>query len=185
MADLMNNLNNSIYLSTGASLDNAYRSGMPQNAGMPGVSSENPRVENLKKAAGIETDAMAGDAERLTGGKECQTCKNRKYKDGSDEMVSFKSAAHISPTQAPAAVRAHEMEHVSNAYNKASQEGGKVIRASVTIKMAICPECGRAYVSGGVTNTCIKTPADDSAYGKNLKEIVGEASKGDSLDIKA
>ena len=78
MADLMNNLNNSIYLSTGASLDNAYRSGMPQNAGMPGVSSENPRVENLKKAAGIETDAKAGDAERLTGGKECQTCKNRK-----------------------------------------------------------------------------------------------------------
>ena len=26
---------------------------------------------------------------------ECETCKNRKYQDGSDEMVSFKSAAHI------------------------------------------------------------------------------------------
>ena len=29
--------------------------------------------------------------------KECQTCKNRKYVDGSDEAnVSFKSAAHVS-----------------------------------------------------------------------------------------
>ena len=28
--------------------------------------------------------------------KECQTCKNRKYVDGSDEAnVSFKSAAHV------------------------------------------------------------------------------------------
>ena len=29
--------------------------------------------------------------------KECQTCKNRKYADGSDENVSYKSAAHIAP----------------------------------------------------------------------------------------
>ena len=29
--------------------------------------------------------------------KDCQTCKNRKYVDGSDEAnVSFKSAAHVS-----------------------------------------------------------------------------------------
>lgn len=29
--------------------------------------------------------------------KECQTCKNRKYVDGSDEAnVSFKSVAHVS-----------------------------------------------------------------------------------------
>lgn len=50
---------------------------------------------------------------------ECETCKNRKYKDGSDEMVSFKSAAHISPESAMTKVKAHEQEHVSNAYQKA------------------------------------------------------------------
>ena len=39
--------------------------------------------------------------------KECQTCKNRKYVDGSDEAnVSFKSAAHVSPQAASSAVRA-------------------------------------------------------------------------------
>lgn len=87
---------------------------------------------------------------------ECETCKNRKYQDGSDEMVSFKTAQHISPTEAGARVRAHEQEHVSNAYSKAAEKGGKVLQASVAIHTAICPECGRTYVSGGLTTTRIK-----------------------------
>jgi hypothetical protein len=91
---------------------------------------------------------------------ECETCKNRKYQDGSDEMVSFKNATHISPTAAPSAVRAHEGEHVSNAYTKASERGGKVLQASVAIHTAICPECGRTYVSGGTTTTLISYPKD-------------------------
>ena len=55
-------------------------------------------------------------ADRSQSAQECQTCKNRKYQDGSDEMVSFKSAAHISPEASASRVRAHEQEHVSNAY---------------------------------------------------------------------
>ena len=48
--------------------------------------------------------------------EECKTCKNRKYQDGSDEAnVSFKSASHVSPESAGAAVRSHEAEHVKNA----------------------------------------------------------------------
>ena len=82
--------------------------------------------------------------------KECQTCKNRKYVDGSDEAnVSFKSAAHVSPQAASSAVRAHEGQHVSNAYNKASEENGRVISASVQIHTSICPECGMTvYLTG-------------------------------------
>ena len=64
-------------------------------------------------------------------GERCQTCENRKYQDGSNENVSFKAAAHISPEAAAGAVRAHEGEHVSNAYTKAAQGNGKVISASV------------------------------------------------------
>ncbi len=52
---------------------------------------------------------------RKSSPAECETCKNRKYQDGSDEMVSFKSAAHISPAASGTRVRAHEQEHVSNA----------------------------------------------------------------------
>ena len=72
---------------------------------------------------------------------ECETCKNRKYKDGSDEMVSFKTAQHISPQSAAARVRGHEAEHVSNAYKDAAMNNGKVLQASVSSKTAVCPEC--------------------------------------------
>jgi hypothetical protein len=92
---------------------------------------------------------------------ECQTCKNRKYQDGSDENVSFKAAAHISPEAAGARVRGHESEHVANAYTKAAEKGGKVIAANVTIHTAICPECGRTYVSGGTTSTIISYPSSN------------------------
>lgn len=87
---------------------------------------------------------------------ECQTCASRKYQDGSDENVSFKSAAHIAPQASAAVVRGHEAQHVSNAYKSAAQSDGRVICASVSVRNAICPECGRSYTAGGVTNTMIK-----------------------------
>lgn len=101
---------------------------------------------------------------------ECQTCKNRTYRDGSNEMVSFKTAQHISPESAASRVRAHEQEHVSNAYTKAATENGKVIRASVSIHREICPECGRSYISGGTTDTQIKYYNEENPYQKELKK---------------
>lgn len=109
------------------------------------------------------------DSMKANGKGECQTCENRKYQDGSDEMVSFKAAAHISPESAASVVRAHEQEHVSNAYKQAAVKDGKVIRASVTLQTAICPECGRSYVSGGTTSTQIKYPNENNPYQAGLK----------------
>lgn len=106
---------------------------------------------------------------RNTPDGECETCKNRKYQDGSDEMVSFKTAQHISPESAAARVRAHEQEHVSNAYTDAAQNNGKVLRASVAIHTAICPECGRSYVAGGTTSTQIKYYNEENPYQQDLK----------------
>lgn len=114
--------------------------------------------------------------------EECQTCKNRKYKDGSDEMVSFKSPAHISPENAASAVRAHEQEHVTNAYSKASTGNGKVLSATVSIHTSICPECGRSYVSGGTTNTQIKYYNEDNPYQKDLKATDYGKYAGMNLD---
>ena len=101
----------------------------------------------------------------LFGGKteptECETCKRRQYQDGSDDPgVSFKTATHISPEQAGAAVRGHEQEHVTREQAKAERDGRKVISQSVSIHTAVCPECGRVYVSGGTTRTV--TAKDDS-----------------------
>lgn len=109
---------------------------------------------------------------------ECQTCEKRRYQDGSDEMVSFKSPAHISPETAAGTVRAHEQEHVSNAYKQAALKGGKVIRASVTLKTAICPECGRSYVAGGTTSTQIKYPNPNNPYQKSKMSADNAALNG-------
>lgn len=118
------------------------------------------------------------------GDGECQTCKNRKYKDGSDEMVSFKTATHISPAQAGSAVRAHEQEHVTNAFSKAATNNGKVLNASVTIRTAICPECGRSYVAGGTTKTQIKYYNEDNPYQKNLKATDHDKYAGMNADFR-
>lgn len=85
---------------------------------------------------------------------ECQTCKKRKYQDGSnDPGVSFKTPTNVAPEQAAAAVRGHEQEHVVREQAKAQREDREVVSQSVTYHTAICPECGKVYVSGGTTRT--------------------------------
>ncbi len=120
---------------------------------------------------------------RKSSPAECETCKNRKYQDGSDEMVSFKSATHISPQSAASAVRSHEQEHVSNAYKKAAQNNGKVVSANVSIHTSVCPECGRSYVSGGTTSTQIKYFNEDNPYQKDLKTADSIKYQGMNVDM--
>lgn len=131
--------------------------------------------------------AASGDenqSQGVSGQKECQTCKNRKYQDGSDENVSFKSASHISPEAAGARVSAHEAEHVSNAYTKASQKGGEVVSASVSIHTATCPECGRVYVSGGETRTMIRYPNESNPYQQQRKTQDAANLTGANIDYR-
>ena len=115
--------------------------------------------------------------------KECQTCKNRKYVDGSNEAnVSFKNAAHISPEAASSAVRAHEGQHVSNAYHKAATQNGEVVSASVRVQTSVCPECGRSYISGGVTDTQIRYYNESNPYQQDLKQTDGIKLRGANVD---
>lgn len=89
---------------------------------------------------------------------ECQTCKERKYQDGSnDPGVSFKTPTNVAPEQAAAAVRGHEQEHVGREQAKAQREDREVVFQSVTYHTAICPECGKVYVSGGTTRTTTRS----------------------------
>ena len=117
---------------------------------------------------------------------ECETCKRRKYQDGSDEMVSFKAAGHIDPGNAASVVMSHEQEHVSNAYQKAKDGNGEVVRASVRLKTAVCPECGRTYISGGETTTQIRYYNEDNPYQKDMKESDADNKyRGANVDIPA
>ena len=142
---------------------------------LPKQTPPNNNDNNIIRNPGESTEKLAG---RQSSPAECETCASRKYKDGSDEMVSFKSAAHISPNAAASKVRAHEQEHVTNAYDKAEQKNGKVISASVSISTAICPECGRSYVSGGETRTQIKYYNEENPYQKELKALDESKYKG-------
>ena len=115
---------------------------------------------------------------------QCQTCQNRKYQDGSNEGdVSFKNATKVAPEAAASAVRSHEQQHVSNAYEKASTGNGKVISATVQIHTSCCPECGKTYVSGGTTRTQIKYSNEENPYQKNLKDLQGGFLRGINLDL--
>ncbi len=117
---------------------------------------------------------------------ECQTCKNRKYVDGSNEgNVSFKAPGHIDPAASGSVVMGHEMEHVANARREGNEAGKQLVSASVSLKMSICPECGRAYVSGGTTNTTIKTTKSSNPYDQAMSAAQGTLLKGMNIDASA
>jgi len=143
------------------------------------------KIDADEKTASIKNpgESQEKKAGRKSSPAECETCANRKYQDGSDEMVSFKSPSHISPESAASRVRAHEQEHVSNAYKKAEQNNGKVVNANVSIQTSICPECGRSFVSGGLTTTQIKYSDETNPYQKNAKSQDAAALRGMNLDL--
>lgn len=136
------------------------------------------RVSSIDKANGKSAVTRAKQ-------EECQTCKNRRYVDASnDPTVSFKTPTRISPQSSYAVVSSHEQEHVANAYNKASLKGGRVVYASVSLKVAVCPECHTPYVAGGETRTRIEYDTSNP-YENNRKALEGGILAGMNLDLKA
>ena len=124
---------------------------------LPGAKNDDGSVRQAENSA---PDGAKSAQEVMEEG-ECQTCKERKYQDGSDDPgVSFKTPTNIAPERAASAVRGHENEHVVREQAKAQREDRKVVSQSVTYHTSICPECGKVYVSGGTTRTVTK--ADNS-----------------------
>ncbi len=117
-----------------------------------------------KETSAAEEVNLFGDGKTSEGiGEEqkCETCENRTYVDGSNESdVSFKAPGHIAPEAAASRVMAHEYEHVRNAYQEDKKEGKELVSVSVSLKTAICPECGKTYVAGGETQTTMRTGAE-------------------------
>lgn len=139
----------------------------PQTAADPSAA-EQPEV------SGQENGQKVSERRRFDT-YECQTCKNRKYQDGSDDPgVSFKTPTRIRPENAAYAIRSHEGEHVSHARAKAQREDQKILSQSVTYHTAICPECGRTYLSGGTTRTVFQS--EQEPYKENTEQ------KGQYLD---
>ena len=152
--------------------------------GLPGQEKEDASVlpgqekgEDEKALDGKPAQGAESAQEALEEG-ECQTCEERKYQDGSDDMgVSFQTPTNIKPEQAASAVRGHEMEHVYRERAKAGREGRKVVSQSVTMHTEICPECGKSYVSGGTTRTVTKADTDNAAQQQDLARQNEEEQK--------
>ncbi len=130
------------------------------------------------------------EASKKIQNEECQTCKNRKYVDGSNEGdVSFKAPAHINPNHAGAVVMGHEQEHVANARAEGSKSNKELVSVSVTLQTSTCPECGRVYVSGGVTHTTMKTilggDENTNPYARQRNRQGYQAASGANLDLTA
>ena len=80
----------------------------------------------------------------------------------------------------------HEQEHVANAYKKAAENNGEVVQASVRLKTAVCPECGRTYVSGGETNTQIRYYNEQNPYQQTMKQSDAVSKyRGANVDVAA
>ena len=134
----------------------------------------------INRVTPVNTDNTVFSSEKVKP-VECQTCKNRRYQDGSDEMVSFKTGGHIAPEESYAKVRSHEQEHVTNAIAEGNKEDKELVSATVKLQTAVCPECGRVYISGGTTTTLMKTYKSDP-YSQNQKAFEQEATKGNRVD---
>ena len=154
-----------------------YINGMSNNYTIP--------ISNINRVTPVNTDNTVESSSKVTGPIECKTCANRKYVDGSDENnVSFKTPGKISPSESFSKVRAHEYEHVSNARAKGNKPGAELVRATVTLKMGVCPECGRTYVEGGQTNTTIKYN-ESNPYDKNRMNYDKVGLLGNNIDMTA
>lgn len=152
------------HMGTGVISSSAAEKAFPAGVGAdPAEMAVRMRIQYLDSAAqtgvsGRVEGAMGAEDVREAGEEgKCETCEKRKYQDGSDDMsVSFQTPTRIDPDAVAAAVRGHEMEHVAHEQAKALKEGRKVVSQSVTLHTGICPECGKAFVSGGTTRTVTK-----------------------------
>lgn len=140
-------------------------------------------ISNVNMVTPVYTDNTVFSSRKVSP-VECQTCKNRRYQDGSDEMVSFKTPGKISPEESYAKVMSHEKEHVANAIAEGNESNKELVSTTVSLKTSICPECGRAYISGGTTTTLMKTYGKDP-YSQNQKAFEKEATTGNRIDYVA
>lgn len=120
-------------------------------------------------AANKSGDSILPGSKNVVGIEECQTCKTRRYQDGSnDPGVSMKSPTNLSPGQAASAVFSHEREHYTREQAKAESEDREVIENSIRIFTAVCPECGKVYVSGGETRTMTRNKNEQASFAKKF-----------------
>ncbi|MDR1689312.1 MAG: hypothetical protein LBS21_11960 [Clostridiales bacterium] len=152
----------------------------------------NDNIYNVSAAAknNVDENNVSGVKKKETQGvDECETCKNRRYQDGSDDPgVSFKSPTRMSPEQASSRVFSHEREHYTREASKAKKEGKEVVSNDIRVFSSVCPECGKTYISGGETRTVVKdTKKEDDKleFAKKFYDNTVGKYRAKEIDAKA
>ena len=152
----------------------------------PNGENQLPDVSGIYQEGSEKTHGRGADNQNNFDRYECKTCESRKYQDGSnDPGVSFKTPTELSPESAASAVRAHENQHVVREQAKAEREDRKVVSQTVSYHTAICPECGRPYISGGTTRTVTKAATQQEQLAAKFRVGIEQESKGRYLDFTA
>lgn len=121
-----------------------------------------------------ESNLSDGEIKQLkrSGKIECETCKNRRYKDGSDDgTVSFQSPTNIKPEQSAGKVMSHEMEHYRHETANARRNGEKILSISVSTTKSVCPECGASFTSGGLTRVTKRVDTQKQSENEHFKNL--------------
>jgi hypothetical protein len=164
-----------------------YQSSQSKGDDSNGQLSRAQNSVNIAVDKDVDTNTPVNEAENAAGTNkvgdgECQTCKNRKYQDESEDSgVSYQTPTKLGSNVA-SAVMSHEQEHVSRNQIKAEEEGRRIVSQSVTLHTAICPECGKSYVSGGTTRT---VTASDRSPDEAQYNAIPETGTGSYLDTTA
>ena len=135
---------------------------------------ENSKNQPAPLDDAVSKKSPSGETGTIDGNEKCETCERRKYKDiSNDPGVTFKTPTNVSPGASAAAVATHENQHVQHEQGKAMREGKEIVSQSVQLHTAICPECGRVYVSGGKTTTVTRNKSHSPTNrGQNLDQYV-------------
>lgn len=128
-----------------------------------------------------EDNLSQGEIKALkrSGKIECETCKNRKYQDGSDDStVSYQTPTNISASQSAGKVMAHEMEHYRHETAEARENNEEILSISVSTRKAVCPECGASYTAGGETRVVKRKDLQKESENEHFKNAAFENNIG-------
>ena len=146
---------------------NAQAGSLQEPANSPAENNKASVLGNLQKTNEI-TECKTAGAENMSINQMIPVSRFNPYQNFTGASFS--------------AVSSHEREHVSREQAKALRNDRKVVSQSVQIYIDTCPECGRAYSSGGKTTTVTRGESQKPDYFFDKMNKFFDGQFGEKID---